>query len=255
MRDVNILKNNDIDVDKSLELFGDMGTYDEMLQTFLNEITKKMSNIAKYKEVADMANYAVLVHSLKSDSRYFGFTKLGNLAEQHEFESKANHIYFVYNNYDELVKEANRVISVVRKYFGQSNVEKPTEEVIIKDKTILVVDDSDVMSSFIKKIFDETYDVITAHDGNEALSIVVKNDKICAMLLDLNMPNVDGFAVLEYFRNANLFNKIPVSIITGIGNENVLSRAYQYPIRGLLRKPFNERDIKKIVEEMLKATV
>jgi len=66
------------------------------------------------------------------------------------------------------------------------------------------------------------------------------------------MPNVDGFAVLEYFKDRNLFFRTPISLITGEGNQEIISKAMEYPIVAVLRKPFNERDIKKVVEETIR---
>ena len=252
MKDVNILKANGINLEKSLELFGDINTYNETLETFLGEIDEKIANIKKYKEVADMANYAILVHSLKSDAKYFGFDKLAELSYQHELESKANNIYYVYEHFDELMNETYRILNVVRKYFGQEPVKKEVTQQLVKDKAILVVDDSNVISSFIKKIFNDVYDVIIAKDGVEALTMVQTNGRIVGMLLDLNMPNVNGFQVLEYFKANNLFEKIPVSIITGLGNDDFINKAREYPIIDVLRKPFNERDIKTVVEKTVK---
>lgn len=251
MKDVNILKSNGVNVEKSLELFGDMETYDQMLTTFLDEVGEKLTNIAKYKEVADMANYAILVHSLKSDAKYFGFEKLAELSYQHELESKANHIYFIYDNYNTLMTEANRIVNVVKNYFGQEALVTPTINEQVKDKTILVVDDSEVISNFVKKIFNE-YNVIIAKDGYEAIKNIETNDKICGMLLDLNMPNVDGFSVLDYMKNKQLLSKVPTSIITGVGDDNIIAKAFEYQIVDVLRKPFNERDIKLVVEKTIK---
>ena len=252
MKDVNILKANGINLEKSLELFGDINTYNETLETFLGEIDEKIANIKKYKEVADMANYAILVHSLKSDAKYFGFDKLAELSYQHELESKANNIYYVYDHFDELMNETYRILNIVRKYFGQEPIKKEVQPQLVKDKAILVVDDSNVISSFIKKIFNDVYDVIIAKDGVEALTIIKTNGRIIGMLLDLNMPNVNGFQVLEYFKVNDLFKKIPVSIITGLGNDDFINKAREYPIIDVLRKPFNERDIKTVVEKTIK---
>ena len=250
MKDVNILKNNGVNVEKSLELFGDMETYDETLETFLNEIDEKINNIKKYKEIADMANYAILVHSLKSDAKYFGFDKLAELSYNHELESKVNHIYYIYDHFDELMDETDRILNIVRQYLGKEVVKK--EEVnIVKDKTILVVDDSEVISTFIKKLFNNEYNVVLAKDGMEAINNL-DNESIVGMLLDLNMPNVNGFVVLEYMSKNNLFGKIPVSIITGVGNDDIVKKTFEYPIVDVLRKPFNERDIRKVVEKTIK---
>ncbi len=254
MKDVNLLINNGVNIEKSLELFGDMETYNDTLQDFLNEIDGKLAKIKAYKEVSDMANYAILVHSLKSDARYFGFEKLAELAYNHEMESKANNMYYVTDHYDELMTEANRIVHLVKQYMGveTANDTVVNQEPVKKDKKILVVDDSTIVRNFISKIFSNEYEVLIANDGREALDTVLNNtNNIYAMLLDLNMPNVDGFQVLEYFKQNNLFGRIPVSIITGDSAKDVIDRAFAYPIIDMLQKPFNEVNIKNCVEKTI----
>ena len=255
MKDVNLLIENGANVKKALELFGDMETYDDTLSTFLSEVPDKLQKIKNYKEVGDMANYAIQVHSLKSDARYFGFEKLAEIAYEHELKSKANDMYYVTEHFDELMIEANRIVNLVKKYMGVGGVteeeyQKPTNH----DKAILVVDDSNIIRNFILKIFKDDFEVIVANDGKEALDIIndpEKNTKIKAMLLDLNMPNVNGFEVLDYFKNNDLFTKYPTSIITGVDDKESIEKAYKYPIVDILLKPFNERDVKKILEKTL----
>ncbi len=255
MKDVNLLIENGTNVKKALELFGDMETYDETLSTFLSEVPEKLQKIKNYKEVGDMANYAILVHSLKSDARYFGFEKLAEVAYEHELKSKANDMFFVTEHYDELMTEANRVVNLVKKYMGVGTVSEDSyKKPISHDKAILVVDDSNLIRNFILKIFKDDFEVIVANDGKEALDILNDNEKngnIKAMLLDLNMPNVNGFEVLDYFKRNDLFKKYPTSIITGVDDKESIEKAYKYPIIDILLKPFNERDVKKILEKTL----
>lgn len=252
MKDINLLTSNGIDVQKSLELFGDMAVYDETLEEFLNGVNDKLANLKKYKEASDMANYAIFAHSLKSDARYLGFTKLAELALEHEMQGKANNAGFVYDNYDILIQEANRIIGVTSSYLGRTN-SQPVEvkRNVIKDEAILVVDDSDLIINFISKIFNDTFEVVMAHDGKEAIDILTTtiDNRIKGVLLDLNMPNVDGFEVLDYFKDNNLFAKYPVSIITGADDRDSIDRAFTYPIIDMLQKPFNERDVKRVVEK------
>lgn len=256
MKDVNLLTSNGVNIEKSLELFGDMETYNDTLNDFLAEIDEKLAKIKSFKEVSDMANYAILVHSLKSDARYFGFEKLAELAYNHEMESKANNMYYVTENYDELMQEANRIVALVKQYMGVANANPsettiPTIEVA-KDKKILVVDDSTIVRNFVEKIFSSEYQVLTANDGSEALEIIKSNlDSIYAMLLDLNMPNVDGFEVLDYFKENDLFRKVPVSVITGENTKEGISKAFSYQIVDMLQKPFNEVNIKNVVEKTI----
>lgn len=254
MKDVNLLISNGIDVNGSLDLFGDIATYNDTLKDFLDASTSKLNDIKKYKEASDMANYSILVHSLKSDSKYLGFTKLADLSYQHEMESKANNTDYIYANYDMLMEEASRVINIVRSYFGEEQVVIAEKEIpTVKDKSILVVDDSNLICTFIDKVFNNNFEVIVASDGKEAIEVLGNTslDKLVGVLLDLNMPNVDGFAVLEYFKEKGLFAKIPVSIITGDDAKETITKAFTYPIVDILSKPFNERDVKRVIDKSI----
>ena len=172
-------------------------------------------------------------------------------------ESKANNFNYVYDNYNELMTEANRIVNLVKQYLGKE-YEKVTNEpakqpIKIKDKAILVVDDSTLVRNLIQKVFNDQFEVILASDGKEALDFVETNniDNVLGVLLDLNMPNVNGFEVLEYFKNNNLFTKIPVAIVTGDDSKETVNKAFAYPIVDVLNKPFNERDIKRIVTNIV----
>lgn len=120
-------------------------------------------------------------------------------------------------------------------------------------KTIIIADDSNIIVNIVKKAFEGDYNVISAQNGEEAIQLLQNNnlDDIVGMLLDLNMPGVDGFAVLEYLKNNNLFPKVPVSIITGDDDMDVISKAFEYNIIDVLKKPFNVDNIKKIVEKTI----
>ena len=252
MKDVNVLTNNGVDINSSLEFLGDMDMYDDTLGEFLNGIDAKIEDIKKYKDASDMPNYAIQVHSLKSDAKYLGFTKLAELALQHEMESKNNNIEFVNSNYDSLINEVNRVLNVVRQYTGgtpiTTNIVQPTTT---SNKTILVADDSDIIRNFVDKAFSQEYQVVYAKDGQETINTMQSNQNIVALLLDLNMPNIDGFQVLEYMKGNGLFDKIPVSIITGDDSKDTIDKAFTYPITDVLQKPFDETNVKSVVEKML----
>lgn len=119
MKDVNLLTSNGVNIEQSLELFGDMEMYDETLNEFLNGVGQKLADIKKYKEAGDMPNYAILVHSLKSDSKYLGFTKLAEIAYNHEMKSKENDSEYISNNFDSLISEVNKIKEIVKEYLGE----------------------------------------------------------------------------------------------------------------------------------------
>ena len=238
MRSINYLISNGVDINKSLELFGDVQTYNETVGEFLISANSKLTKLSAYKNNKDMTNYAIYVHSLKSDAKYFGLTKLSELAYEHELKSKSGDVFFVTENFEELVNEVSRSVSIIKEYLNGNDKDaepmliEPDENTYLKE-TILVVDDSNIIRNFTKRVFEEKYNVGTAKDGEEAINIIEcnkNNNFIVAVLLDLNMPRKDGFAVLDYMKKNNLFEKIPVSIISGDSSKETIERAFTYPI-------------------------
>ena len=113
------LKENNIDYNKGIELFGSMDMYNNMLSDWYKGINDKWSKIISYKNNKDMTNYSIEVHSLKSDSKYFGFTRLAELSLNHELKSKENDIEYVNNNFNELEIEYRRIMNIVNNYLNK----------------------------------------------------------------------------------------------------------------------------------------
>lgn len=250
--DINILKNAKINVNASLELLGDIETYNETLEDFLSEIDKKLADIKSYKEAGDMPNYAILVHSLKSDSKYLGFMNLADLAYNHEVASKENNVDYVNTHYDSLINEANRILAVVKEYMKDNVKAEAKTEVSSNAKKILLVDDSNIIRNFIQKLFPGEYEILAVDDGEKAIELVKQeHDNISGVLLDINMPKVNGFEVLDFFRDNGIFNSIPVTIITGDDSKTTIMKAFNYPIVDVLNKPFSEASVKNVVAKMV----
>ncbi|MGN1371020.1 MAG: response regulator [Candidatus Coprovivens sp.] len=263
MKDINYLKENGVDLNKCLEVFGDVDTYNELIKEFRKSIDGKIKQLETYYQDGDMQNYAIYVHSLKSDCKSFGFMKLASLAYDHEVKSKANDLAYVKEHYEELMDEVNKVQSIVSNYLidekttasiYNDEVQSIQPEDTLCEDIILVADDSEVIRIFVKKIFDADYELAFAQDGKEALSIIREHEedgRIKAILLDLNMPKVDGFAVLDYMTQANLLDKMPVTIISGDSSKEAISKAFEYNIVDMINKPFNETKIKDAVEKTI----
>lgn len=318
MKTIEYLKKNGVDLNKCLELFGDVETYNETLRGFNKSIDGKLKQLDDYYKKEDMPNYAIFVHSIKSDCKYFGFMKLANISFEHEMASKDNDINFVKEHYKELTDEANKVKTIVNEYlmdedgtknlykdyqsqqeehvsaFAEINIDElpsgtifSEDEVIVPEEEesevsnqileeaieinemttempdtpetlsediILVADDSEVVRIFVEKAFDSKYEIARACDGEEALEIIKlhENDnKIKAILLDLNMPKKDGFAVLDYMVEANLLTKMPVTIISGDSSKEAISKAFTYEIVDMINKPFSEQKIREAVEKTI----
>ena len=117
--DENYLLNNQIDYNKGIELFGDLNTYKDMLSDWFKECHTKFEQMKDYKINNDMPNYAIAVHALKSDSKYFGFDKLAEISYEHEMKSKSNDQEYVNSNFEELEKEFIRITKIIEKYLGK----------------------------------------------------------------------------------------------------------------------------------------
>ena len=112
------LSKNGIDYEKGAELLGDLTTYGDMLVDWVNKWKIDFEKMKNQKDNHDMENYAISAHSLKSDSKYFGFSKLAELSYNHEIKSKENNEEYINNNFDELNKEFLRINSVVKNYLN-----------------------------------------------------------------------------------------------------------------------------------------
>ena len=115
---VDYLKQNGIDVDHGIELLGDMEMYNDTLKEFMQEINARVDKLKLYKEQSDMPNYSIEVHALKSDSKYLGFTKLVDLAFNHELKSKEENVIYINENFSKLIQELEKVLIVVKEYIN-----------------------------------------------------------------------------------------------------------------------------------------
>lgn len=113
------LEANGIDVKHGLELLGDISLYNDTMNDFINEMESRLLELDKYKTTSDMANYAILVHAIKSDCKYLGIMDLADIAYQHELKSKDNDIAFVNSNYDELIGKIEDYVTICKKYLGR----------------------------------------------------------------------------------------------------------------------------------------
>lgn len=120
------------------------------------------------------------------------------------------------------------------------------------EKAIIVADDSMIVKNIVEKAIDDEYMVLKASNGKEAIKhITDKKYEIIGMLLDLNMPESDGFMVLNYFKNNNLFKKYPIVIISGDDTKETIEKAFSYDIVDMLNKPFSKDNINNMVNKII----
>ena len=102
MKDINFLTSKGVDIKSSLELFGDIDTYNKTLGEFIFSAPEKLQKLENYKNSKDMGNYTIYVHSLMSDSKYFGFNELSVVASNHEIKSRMGDVLYIQQNFPSL---------------------------------------------------------------------------------------------------------------------------------------------------------
>lgn len=239
MNNVDLLKENNVEVEKALELWGDMDSYNDSLKEFKDTLNSKLASLEEYRNNSDWNNYSILVHSMKSEAKYLGFMKDAEVFLNHELKSKENDQEYIKNNFTNLRETVFKIEDLLKKYFGDA----------IEKKNLLIADDSNIILNFLDKHLSNEYQVIKASSGEEALSALA-GTYIYAILLDLNMPGLNGFEVLNYLKENKLIEKIPVVIITGDDTEETIKQAFTYPILDVLNKPFNEKNIERVLESI-----
>jgi response regulator RpfG family c-di-GMP phosphodiesterase len=111
---------------------------------------------------------------------------------------------------------------------------------VSKDQNILLVDDQPANLVALEAILEDVdCSLLKANNGNEALSLLMKND-VALVLLDVQMPGMDGFEVAELMRKSNRTKMVPIIFVTAISKEaKYVSRGYGVGAVDYMFKPLN----------------
>ncbi len=121
----------------------------------------------------------------------------------------------------------------------------------MKDK-VLIVDDSELNREFLSDILEDDYELLLSENGFDAL-IQMKNNlnDIALVLLDLVMPEMDGFKVLSYMKKYNWIQDIPVVIISSDFSAENIEKAYELGAEDFINRPFNVSIVKRRVSNLI----
>ena len=120
-----------------------------------------------------------------------------------------------------------------------------------KRQKILIVDDAEFNRVILKEILGETYNYLEAENGNQAIQIVEENPEIDLMLLDINMPQMNGFGVLEWMNRFQWIDETPVIMISSEESVDTMRKAYEMGITDYITRPFDSVIVKKRVQNTL----
>lgn len=118
--------------------------------------------------------------------------------------------------------------------------------------TLLIVDDSEITRELLKNVLSDKFDIIEEDNGYSAIDIIQsKAEELAAIILDVSMPKLNGFGVLEAMKKNNI-SEIPVFMISSEATSNNVEEAAQYNVFEFIKKPFDHLDVlKRITHDLI----
>lgn len=114
---------------------------------------------------------------------------------------------------------------------------------------ILIVDDSERNRNLLKEILCDAYEVEEASGGTQAIAIMERErEQISALLLDVVLPDMDGFAVLLHLKKQKILDKVPVLVISGDTGSQMEHKCFEYGVTDFIGKPYNASIVIKRVQ-------
>ena len=158
---------------------------------------------------------------------------------------------------DEAIAKADQLMYKAKEHKAQVITECDKtifkKEKIQNKPRILIVDDSEFNRAIWKEILEETYEIIEADGGKEALHKIDEYGmEISLVLLDIIMPEKDGFEVLKYMEEERLISDIPVIIISSEDSANYIRRAYEMGVSDYINRPFDANIVYQRVSNTVK---
>ncbi len=125
---------------------------------------------------------------------------------------------------------------------------------MIKDFSILLVEDSPMEVMKVRRAMDNlslTHDLLVAKNGEEALEVLNGPNNIPNLILiDLNMPKMNGFELLSILKEIDTFQSVPIVILTSSNCEQDITTCYKLGITGFITKPTKYTDYVRKMKDL-----
>lgn len=126
---------------------------------------------------------------------------------------------------------------------AQRNTDKPA---------VLIAEDEEINRTILREILKDKYRILEAENGNQAVFFIqAERQNIALIILDIHMPKLDGFGVMDYLVENGLNEKIPVIVTTSDQSSDVLLQGRKNKVADIIYKPFRASDIRKHVDTLV----
>jgi DNA-binding response OmpR family regulator len=121
----------------------------------------------------------------------------------------------------------------------------------MKKANILIIEDHEAVRLLLGLTFKKQYNVVTKRDGIEGLAWLSAGNMPDLIMLDMQMPRLNGLEFLRQLRASGLFSEIPVLLVSGNDNATENANAFDLGIVDFIRKPFNPVSLHEKVTAIL----
>lgn len=248
-KDIEIEKNSDsefleklyfLDTKTGMEYCGNSEEfYQEIIDSFVEN--DKRTAIETSYTTGDFDNYRIQVHALKSTSLTIGAVELSEMARKLEFAARDGEYEYIHKENSNLMAAYNLLLTQIeevhRVHDVAENTERNGEEDSKKEYHILIVDDDAMNLSVAAKMLAKHFYYTCAKSGKEALKLI-NNHVPDLILLDIHMPEMNGFEVLEKLQQNERFKEIPVVFLTADSDTDVEVKGLKMGAQEFIKKPF-----------------
>lgn len=125
------------------------------------------------------------------------------------------------------------------------------EDLFGRKYKVLIVDDSDTNRAILAEILREEYDIIEANSGRNAIEILKDSNEISLVLLDVIMPQMDGYEVLERMNRMGIIEDVPVIMISAESSPGFITKAYDLGASDYVSRPFETTVVQRRVKNTI----
>ncbi len=189
-----------------------------------------------YFEDKDWSNYQILIHSIKGSSKSIGAEQLSYNALMLENAAKTKDYDYILAQHTAFMEDFQELLGNIREHVVKKLSESDTSH---KTRTIeiLVIDDDNINLRMAEKILEKFFHVSCVQSGQKALALL-ENQTVDLILLDIHMPEMDGFAVLNELRTHPETKDIPVIFLSADTDTDTEYNSFKAGAMDFIRKPF-----------------
>lgn len=217
--------------------------YENFVQQFRKSLPEKLAEILNSFERKDWASMKKQTHDLKGTGGNFGYNNITELCKNLELEISKESTADIKNILSELSAISQSINTI-----SESSTKNGND--LSQEKNILIVDDSDINIEFTKLMLArEGFHVETCSNGKEAIS-ATQSTNYQAILMDLQMPVMDGIEATKRIRSQQGKNQFtPIIALTASVDQDVIDDCFDAGMQAYLKKPIDRQKVIQTLSE------